>query len=286
MKTKLNIRRRINEIIVSIEQRSQMPIENVGLIKRYLRESLISGKKITFYDWECPPRFLDRDRDGRLFVNYDVNLKSIFRGGRVDRFTELPKVVEYKQQEKRNLQFLLDLGIRFRFVKLIADTNLFYLTPESLAIGRAAELEEKMCEFRLRVKDEMKDYPGNPEVYRFTKLMRKYVEEYDQNFKYALNILQSSPDKLISKSAFLGQLRRTREHVGWQSKKEVLRFSLKTIATYAAEGVVFGKLSAGALPNCVWLNPYEADRRTVEITNCLRRKRGLPDLPIIFPYQS
>ena len=68
------------------------------------------------------------------------------------------------------------------------------------------------------------------------------------------------------------------------NQKSVQEFSFKTIATYAAEGMVLDKLSATKrFSNCVWLNIEEVDSRTVSITNCLRQQNNIESMPMLFP---
>ena len=86
------------------------------------------------------------------------------------------------------------------------------------------------------------------------------------------------PEKIVSK-----QFQRTREHIGLQDPEKIKEFSIRTIATYAAEGMVFSELSETTeYSNCVWLNIEETDDRTIAITNSLRIKEGNGPLPMLF----
>jgi len=90
-------------------------------------------------------------------------------------------------------------------------------------------------------------------------------------------------NKLIPQSIWNQQLNRTQRHIGLKRQERIIEFSKRTVASYAAEGIVFELLSkTERFPNCIWLNTAEADRRTIEITNCLRVKKGIPKLPMIF----
>ena len=52
------------DILNALEQNSIMPIESKKLLTGYLE----SNQTITFYNWECPPRFLDTTADGTVFL--------------------------------------------------------------------------------------------------------------------------------------------------------------------------------------------------------------------------
>ena len=114
-------------IFEQIQKKSIKKIQNPEALKKYIQQSLIQGIPITFFNWECPPRFLDNGA-----VNYLVDLNKIFAGKKIDKYTELPRVVEQSRKEIRILNFLNSLGIKYRFIKIIADSNAYYLTPGSL----------------------------------------------------------------------------------------------------------------------------------------------------------
>jgi len=256
-----------------IEKRSKKRMENPQALRRYLKES--EFMPITFFNWECPPRFLDNGE-----ISYLVDIKKIFRGEKIDEFTELPRVVVNKEREIRILNYLNSLGINYRFVKIIADTNAYYLTPEVLKKTGKNEIRKKFGEFKLAVENNLKKYPAQCAVYLFSDLMSRYTKTYETAFYFALSRLRLGR-KCVEKEIIEKQLKRTREHVGVKGEQKIEEFALRTIASYAAEGLVFRKLSSTKyFSNCIWLNIEEADNRTIKITNLLRDKQD--SLPMIF----
>jgi len=273
----------VKNIVNEIEKNSKRPIENKRGFEVYILESLTKGRKITFYNWECLPRFLDATLDGKYFVNYDVDLKRIFKGERVDSYTELPRVVAKSESEIKNLKYLNILGIKYRFVKLIADTNAYYLTPETIKILGKGKIKEKFFEFKKLIEQAIVNYPVKVGVYLFTDLMRSYRKKYDNIYNFSKKALQTKPDKLLPRGVLKQQIERTKEHIGIMGREQAVDFSIKTVATYAAEGIVFDDLSKTEyFSNCVWLNNHEVDQRTIDITNCYRKKLGMKNLPMIF----
>ncbi|MBI2607393.1 MAG: hypothetical protein HYW51_01045 [Candidatus Doudnabacteria bacterium] len=232
---------------------------------------------ITFYNWECPPRFLDIDGG----ISYLVDLDKIFKGQKIDKFTELPRVVSQSKREIRILKKLNSLGLKYRFVKIIADTNAYYLTPESLQRYGEQNVKRKFLEFKTKIEGGILKYPARTKVFLFTELIKDYQQLYDKSFQKALKLLKQ--DKLVSKWWIAEQLKRTKEHVGINEAEKLQEFCFRTIASYAAEGLVFGRLSKTRFfANCVWLNIEEADERTITITNSLRIKEGKDPLPMLF----
>lgn len=271
-------------IIRQLQRQSRLPIENLALLKKYLSRSLAYSEVITFYDWECPPRFIDTSRDGRVFLSFDVDLRKIFQGKKIDQFTEFPCVVENRDLEDAFIGFLNGLGIRYRFVKFIADTNALYLAPESMTVLGKKKTIKKFREFKIRIATAMEQYPARTAVFLFTDVLKRYKRMYNEAFAVALRILERNPRELISEKTLKEQFERTRKHVGLRDLDEIKSFSLRTIASYAAEGIIFGLLTkTKTFSNCIWLNIREADQRTIEITNCLRVKKRLGKLPMIFP---
>lgn len=272
-------------IIQQIKQKSKMPIENEFLFRIYIRQSLKNQKIITFYDWECPPRFLDKDKKSKVFINYCADLDKIFNNNNIDKFTEIPRVVKNKKQDNQILKFLKDLGIKFKLVKIIADTNAYYLTPESVNILGKQNVKNSFLEFKNRINQMLeKDYRIiRTKVYLFTELIAKYKKQYQHAFNQALKILNANKLNLISEKTWQEQLERIKSHIGLNDKTQIENFAKRIIASYAAEGIIFDLLSKGnILLNCVWLNTKEIDQRTIEITNCLRIKRKISKLPMLF----
>jgi hypothetical protein len=270
--------RNVKLIMQSLNERSIMPMQNRAAIERMIA----ADQPITFYNWECPPRFLDKTSEGQEFVNYDINLDKIFRGEALDSFTEIPRVVAERDDEIATLQWLNGLGVSYRFVKIIADTNAVYLTPESLAILGEGRVRQKFREFASRIQERLVDYPAKTDVRLFTDLIRPYQSLYDQSYQAARQMLGQNSSRLVDASVIKQQIERTLRHMGMRNSDSTRQFALNTIASYAAEGVVLDRLAEAILPNCVWLNNHEIDERTVAITNCLRVKRGIGPLPMVF----
>jgi len=267
-------------IINRIEQWSARPIENRPALAQYLA----SGRPITLFNWECPPRFINRTADGRQFVNYLVNLDGIFAGRSIDEFTEFPRVVSDRDHEIAALSWMRKLGVSYRFVKVVADTNAWYLTPDSLEILGQQTVVAQFREFGARITTALNGYPGAPRTEQFSDLMAPYQPLYDQSYQLALAELQADPSRLVPMAIWEAQLVRTRHHMGMADEATVRDFSNKTIASYAAEGLVLDALSrTPEFGQCVWLNNHEVDDRTIAITNCLREREGIAPLPMIFP---
>lgn len=247
------------------------------MIERFVSDSLNSGKVITFFNWECPPRFLENGQ-----INYLVDLDKIFRGQKIDKFTEIPRVVEQQNKEIRILKYLNKLKLNYRFVKIVADTNADYLTPESIDMYGRDNVANSFNDFKNRIKTKLGGYPAPVEIYFFTELMSDYVELYKKSFNQAYGLLKSGRN-LVLKQALQQQIERTREHIGIEDPIQAKEFSIRTIATYAAEGVVFDMLSQTKnFSNCIWLNIEEVNDRTIQITNYLRNRRNIGPLPMLF----
>lgn len=291
----------VKAIMQSLDERSVMPMQNRAAIERMVA----ANQPITFYNWECPPRYLDMAPDGQEFVNYDVDLDKIFRGELLDDFTELPRVVASRDDEIATLQWLNSLGISYSFVKIVADTNAVYLTPESLEILGEDRVRQKFREFAGRIQDRLADYPAKTDVRLFTDLIQPYQKLYDQSYQAARQMLRplagkdgfcgggilarglsQNSSQLVDVGVIKQQIKRTLRHMGMSNSNSTRQFALNTIASYAAEGVVFDRLTKVALPNCVWLNNHEIDERTITITNCLRSQLGIEPLPMLFTLNS
>ncbi|MDO8482805.1 MAG: hypothetical protein Q7S86_03235 [bacterium] len=275
------MRKEIKKIVRDIENKSGRTLQNKELISNYIFEAMSEGKPVTFFNWECPPRRIG-STDGKFFIDYNVDLGKIFQGKKTDEYTELPRVVERSEEEIEMLSFMRSLGFTFRFVKIVADTNAFYITPESLSVSGRRTLRNKFREFKNFIKNETLVYPVKTEAVLFTDLIRQFVGVYEKIYKKSYRLLNVEPTSLLPLAIFREQLTRTEKHIGIKNGKWVRDFSIRTIATYAAEGVVFEKLSKTVgFSNCIWLNNHEIDKRTVEVTNCYRRKIGIGDLPMV-----
>ena len=116
--------------------------------------------------------------------------------------------------------------------------------------------------------------------------MLKYKKEYEKYFYEALKIFNLGTDKLVSRKIWKLEMQHLENHIGLQKmgEREKEKFAQRVIASYAAEGMVFDLLSKQRnLSNCVWLNVGEATTEVIKITNCLKVRKNLEKLPMIFP---
>lgn len=274
------------KIIQALEERSERQLENKELLIKYIEESLNINKLITFYNWECPPRFLDYDSKKRIFVNYCVDMDKIFKGEKIDEFTEIPRVVEMKNREIKILKFLDKLGLNYRFSKIIADTNAWYITQKSVEILGKEKIQKSFNQFKEQIDKIIKEcYNKEIKTYFFTDLIKHTKKEYDFHVNEALNILKQNRKKIISDKIWKEELDYLGEHMGFNKsqKNEQIQFAEKVIATYCSEGMIFDKLSkTNDFSNCVWLNIEEAFDSSIETTNGLRIINGLERMPMIF----
>lgn len=271
-------------IINKLKKISIKPIENIELVSNYIFDSIYKKKTITFYNWECPPRFIDKDKNGKKFINYCVNLNIIRKGEKIDDYTEIPRVIIRKKEEIKILNYLKSLNFSFRFVKIIADTNFLYITPESLKYLNKNDIANSRKEFINLVVEESKSYPVPVQVFAFTKIIKPFQNIYKNTYKKTLFLLKNNRNKIIDNLTYNRQLIRTKRHIGLKDKKEIEVFTDRTIATYSAEGIVFDKLSnTNYFSNCIWLNIEEVNDRTIDISNIFRKKRGIGNLPMFFP---
>lgn len=270
---------KINKILKSIEEKSKRPVENEKLVSKYLDGSIYKNEPTIFYDWECPPRRLAFNKKTGYFLNFDIDLKKIFRKIEEDKFIEMPRAMDAR--EKKILSFLKTLIPNFYFVKIVADTNAYYLSPSSLKIYNSKRIKNKFLDFKFKIKRIVAGYPIATEVVLASKFFKNYGKEYTKYFKEALALLkETSPanQRLLTK-----QMERNKEHLGLEDKKFNEAFSKKVIASYAAEGMIFWLLSQKEKnSNYIWLNMAEADKRTVEMANFLRKKKRIESLPMIF----
>ena len=250
--------------------------QNQRLIKEYLG----NGRIVTLYDFECPPRKVELIK-GEKAINYLVDLDRIFKGRKIDYFTEIPRAIKNFKKEQKVLQEIKASGLNFRFVKIIADTNAYFLSPKSLELSGSLKIKAKFKEFKKRIKNEVPTYPVKTEVILLTDLIKKSNINYSKYFDEAMKLLKSG--ELVSEGIVDGQITRTNKHVGLFGKR-ARQFAIRTIASYATEGMLFNQLSKTKyFGNCIWLNFEETEKRVIEITNCLRRRNGLGKLPMLFP---
>jgi len=179
----------------------------------------------TYYSWECPPRKLV---DGVL--DFDVDLDEIFVGKKLDKFTELPKVIEFKEIEK---DFVGD-----NYYKIIADTNLLILSQESKKVSF------KLFKEKLQAESDKLYGKGKVKVVLFSELID--FEEYNKLF---FSFFESFWD-LVSLQDFFLIKKYLREHVGLDNSLKTDEFCKKVIVSYIVEGILIPKV----FDSPVWIN--------------------------------
>jgi len=246
------------------------------------RKNLTGDEVISFFDWECPPRRLKRDKDGQIWFDFNLPLEKIVEGKKVDEFTELPKLLTKERETKEILQIIEKMFNKAQFLKLVADTNWLYLYPETLErIGEKRLVSiAKQLERLLQKKADQIFGKDKVKIMNFTKLQKKFKREYEKAFNEVLdNFEEMVPCEIKNQWEVL-----LISHVGFSEKQRKYREALakRTVASYAAEGIVFALLDkAKILPNPVWISMDEP-LFTGETTEILRKRRGIAPLPKIF----
>lgn len=251
-------------------------------LKSIFQESLKKGEVISFFDWECPPRKLRKDKDGSTWFDFDLDLEKIVEGEKINKFTELPKLITKENETKAVLDLIGKEFGQKQLLKLIANTNWLYLYPDSLRrIGEARlrEISERF-ENLLQKKANQLYGEGKIKLLNFTRLQERFKNGYDRAFDDVLgNFEEIVPEEIKTQWET-----RLISHVGLTEKQKRERKTLakRVIASYAAEGVVFELLDkSGVLPNPVWISLDEPSFAGVT-TEILRKRKGLPPLPKVF----
>ena len=209
----------------------------------------------TFYSWECPPRKLI---EGRV-LDFEVNTDDIFMGQKCDLFTELPKIVEFVNIEKTFFNF------NFSYYKIIADTNAYYLSPESISLNGEDRLRDIFVNFKDRIQ-KLSDSiygVGKVKVLLFTELISEYRTEYNELFLEVLNKIEDyySVDEFEKIKQYLIS------HVGFNEGENLVLFTQKVIASYIVEGMIIPKV----LNNPIWIN-FDEPEILANMTNRIINK--------------
>lgn len=260
----------INQLITEIEKLSIRPMENQRKIKQILSKGKLNKQKIILFDWECPPRFIQRQKN-KENISFDVNLKQIFKGQKIDQFTEIPRTLTNQLLEEKILNLFMKNGFEVEFYKFIADTN-----TNLVEVSNKSKTKKKFVEFKKLLSQKVVNYPVKTKVYLFSSFLKekKLNEKYDQIF---IQTLENIKNSLIDPQLLKSQIKRTKDHMGLTNEKQVKDVAEKTIASYAAEGAIFEALEANS-EDYIWLNLTEIDLRTIKITNLTRQNK----LPMIF----
>jgi hypothetical protein len=231
-------------------------------------------QKTIIFDWECPPRFIDKYGE-KEFVSFDVDLKTIFKSKKIDEFTEIPRAISNKTMEIQNLEILARENKNIEFYKFIADTNIELVKNKNVIADNNSI--EKFYEFKKLLENETKNYPVKTSIILFSDFLKKkrlYLKYKNIYKTWLVKINQDSSFKKLLNQ----QIRRTNEHMGIKNQIFAKQIAAKTIASYAAEGAIFELLQARQ-ENYIWFNTSENDKRTIKITNLARIKK----MPMIFP---
>lgn len=262
-----------NDILIeNLTKISVLPIENIQLLKKYFKET--EDKKLIFFDWECPPRFVDKNKN-KEFINYLVDLKPIFKKKKIDQYTEIPRILNNRITKTSKL--FRKNNLQFNFLIFIADLNAELLTPFSNKILGKNTIKKNFQNFKKLLEQQTEQYYFPIEVIFFSDFLKSnrlygtYKKVYQKILK---NLIADSKIKKIWQE----QIQRTEKHLGLTDKQQIKEIAQKTIASYAAEGLIFELLEKKS-KNFVWFNTSETDNRTIIITNLLRKEK----MPMIFP---
>ena len=211
----------------------------------------------TYYSWECPPRTL---MEGK-WLDFGVDLDKVFRGEKIDKFTELPKFLEFCQEESKVLKQLDQI-----YYKIVADTNAYYLSPETVIKYGKKRIENIFQCFKRKVEQAcLKRYGvGKVKVVLFTELIKDYKEIYEVIFTTVVASIFS----YVSTKEFRDIKDYLKEHVGFLEGEALNRFATRVIASYIAEGVVIPKVFTGP----IWVN-YDEPPCLAKMTNRLNGKK-------------
>lgn len=260
----------INQFITEVKKNSIRPIENQNKIKQILSNSKLNKQKIILFDWECPPRFI-KYQDKQEIVSFDVDLKQIFKGQKIDQFTEIPRTLTNQLLEEKILNLFIKYGFEVEFYKFIADTN-----TNLVQINNKGKTKKNFAEFKELLEKKIVNYPVKTKIYLFSSFLKekKLNEKYNQIFNQTLNKFENN---LIDHQLLKSQIKRTKDHIGMTNESQIKDVAEKTIASYAAEGAIFETLETNS-EDYIWLNLAEIDLRTIKITNLARQSK----MPMIF----
>ncbi|MDP3918524.1 MAG: hypothetical protein Q8Q35_01285 [Nanoarchaeota archaeon] len=196
------------------------------------------------YSWECPPRVID---EGGV-LNFNVDLKKIFQGERIDKFTELPKIIEFREVERKY--------VGDEYYKIIADGNAYFLSPKSVV--KYGSVSKTFSEFRDIVQRKCDEEYGENKVkvVLFTELIKEYLPLYFSLFLAYSEMVE----ELVSKE----QYEAVREYLEMHVGKIDETFVKRVIVSYIIEGVIIPKI----FENPVWIN-FDEPRVLAEMSNLI-----------------
>lgn len=261
-------------------------IENQDRLQNILKESFTDGKIVSFYDWECPPRQIKTEKNGSRWVNFDVNLKSVVAGKKLDYYTELPKIVSKTKLIKKILRVLDVSGLKYKFYMLIADTNALYLYPDSANKISYNRIKELSLRFRdlLQKRADIIYGNGKIKVILYTALQDKFKKEYERCFKIIYQDMDFKRFSFVQRKILKDWRKYLIGHVGLTKGLEKQKEDLakRVIASYAAEGMVFSLLDKSRVfSNFVWIN-LEEPFFSGATTELLRKRQGMFPFPKLY----
>lgn len=271
-----------SKAIKLIKERSTYPTDNLKFIKSALR----SKKPVSFFSWECPPRKIIVDNKNGRWVTFEVNIKDIVNGKKLDDYTEIPRITSKPEQERWFINKVLPKFENSRYIKIIADTNAEYIYRRSFEI-LGKKIIVKLSEiFKKELEIKTKKLLGNqtPQFYLYTKFQKIYKRRYNQYYYLVYNSLSKTNSKLVKPNIYKAWYKCMFDHIGFSEKDKEEREDVmkRAIASYAAEGMLFELLNKkGVLPNPVWVN-WEEKPNLARASNILRKENGIEALPIIY----
>jgi|SRR3989344_8498603 len=216
----------------------------------------------TYYSWECPPRALAEGN----WLNFEVDLNKVFQGEKLDQFTELPKCLEFAQEERDILKQINLEQTNSVYYKIVADTNAYYLSPETVMKYGKKRIKELFLSFKRKIEQECeKKYgSGKVKIVLFTELIRDYKEIYEKTF----TMIVASVLAYVSQDEFQSIKQYLQEHIGFKDGMELDQFTTRVIASYIAEGVVIPQI----FTDPIWIN-YDEPPCLSAMTNRLNGKK-------------
>lgn len=244
-----------------------------------------NDEPISFYSWECPPRQIKVDKKNGRWVNFDIDIKSIVEGKKLDEFTELPRLTSQWKKEKWFIETIVNQNPNATYTKIIADTNGIYLYTKSKEIMGEKKISFLSSKFKRYLESKSKELLGNssPNLVLYTKFQGKFKREYEMFFDLISGSIEAG-DGIAPKELLDYWMDRMINHIGLaeKDKQERLDVLKRVIASYAAEGMVFELLNnSNILPNPVWVN-WEEKPESAQTTELLRERYSLSPIPVIY----
>src|SRR3989344_3164841 len=135
-----------------------------------------SNQPISFYSWECPPRQKVKDPKLGSWINYDIDIKSVVDGIKLDEFTELPRLTTQVEEEQWFINEILKKYPNATYSKIVADTNGLYLFPKSKTILGEVKIKVLAKKFQKLLKQKARSLYGKdmPKVILATTLLKPF----------------------------------------------------------------------------------------------------------------